>query len=120
VPGVPVLSMLRIFLEPKHWSEENVATVAREICRVLGATSRFDIGITLTTTFYDPNRAAAAATARLMKMQEDDPSVALRISDELGDRVFVARFPRLAWEPSGEDFWQSAYAPGAVKVSSQQ
>ena len=45
VPAVPALSMVRIFVAPEDWSEENVFTVAREVARVLGPTEQFDIGI---------------------------------------------------------------------------
>ncbi|HEX8918102.1 MAG TPA: hypothetical protein VF898_06345 [Chloroflexota bacterium] len=119
VPGVPVLSMLRIFLEPDQWSEENVQKVAREIARVLGPTEQFDVGITLSTHAYGPDVAAAGLTARLMKLNPNDATVLLRVSQGIGDRVYRARFPRLQFEDAGEDFWQSIYAPESIKLSSQ-
>jgi hypothetical protein len=111
--------MLRIFLQPEDWSEENVLTVAREVCRVLGSTEQFDVGMTQARHAYDPNASAAGITARLMKLDQKDPTVMLRIHDGLGDKVLKARFPRLQFEQVGEDFWQSVYAPGAIKTSSQ-
>jgi hypothetical protein len=119
VPGVPVLSMVRLFLQPEQWSEENVMTVAREVCRVLGPTEQFDVGITLAKQAYGANLSAAGATARLIKLNPNDPQVVLRIKDKTGDRAFRARYPRLQFEPLGEDFWRSTYAPGAVKPASQ-
>lgn len=119
VPGVPVLSMLRIFIAPEHASDEHLQTVAREVARVLGSSEQFDVGITLGRHVYSPNAPAAGVTARIMKMDPSDPTVLLRISDDVGDRVFRARYPRLQFEPIGEDFWQSIYAPGAVKPASQ-
>jgi hypothetical protein len=120
VPGVPVLSMLRIFVEPKNWSDENVKVVAREVARVLGPMEQFDVGITLTDTIYGPGRPAAGDTARVMKLDRSSPRVVLQISGGEADEAFEAWFPRLQWEPLGEDFWRSAYAPGAVKLTSQQ
>lgn len=119
VPGVPVLAMLRIFVEPKNWSEENIKTVAREVSRVLGATEQFDVGITLSDTIYDPQRPASGDTARVMKLDRDDPHVFLRIRGQIGDASFRSRFPRLQWEPFEEDFWRATYSVGAVKESSQ-
>jgi hypothetical protein len=121
VPAVPVLSMLRIFLQPDQWSEENVMTVAREVARALGPTEQFDVGITVARNRYDPNIPAAGVTARLMKLDRNDPRLTLRIQEGLGDRVYTARFPRLQFEPSGdEDFWRAHFAPGAVKAASQE
>lgn len=116
VPAVPVLSMLRIFIEPEHWSEENLKVVSREIARVLGPTSQFDVGMArVGRTQYGLDRPATGSTARLIKLNPDDPQVVLRLRDGTGDRAFRARFPRLQFEPMGEDFWRSLYAPGAVK-----
>ena len=119
VPGVPVLSMLRIFLQPEDWSEENVITVAREIARVLGSTEQFDVGMTQAQHAYDPNSSAAGITARLMKLDRQSPQMVLRISGGSADKVYLARFPRLQFEPAGEDHWQSVFAPGAIKTASQ-
>jgi hypothetical protein len=52
VPVVPVLAMLRIFVEPRNWSEENVKIIAREVARTLGSTEQFDVGMTHTTNVY--------------------------------------------------------------------
>lgn len=119
VPAVPVLSMLRIFIEADQWSEKNVMTVAREVARALGPTEQFDVGITLNRQTFDPDTPAAAATARLMKLDRNDPRLVLRIRDGLDDRIYTAHFPRLQFEPTGEDSWEAVYAPGAVKLSSQ-
>lgn len=120
VPGVPVLSMVRVFVQPDDWSEENVHLIAREIARSLGSTEQFDVGITLTShPRYAPDIPASGNTARLTKLDREDPTLYLRISDGNGDRVFRARFPRLQFEQIGEDFWRSIYAPGAVKRASQ-
>ena len=120
VPGVPVLSTLRIFVEPQHWSEENVFTIAREIARVLGSTEQYDIGITHTTGEYAPNLPASGNTARLMKLDATSPEVRLLLRDGDGDRAYEARYPQLRFEPMERDFWRSAYAAGAVKLPSQQ
>lgn len=120
VPVVPVLSMLRIFVEPQDWSTENVKIIAREICRVLGPTEQFDIGMTLAgRPIYDPNLPARGVIARLTKLDRNNPHVLLRVRDENGDQDLVARFPRLQFEPSGEDFWRSIVAPGLIKLPSQ-
>jgi hypothetical protein len=120
IPGVPVLSALRVFVAPDLWSDENIQAIAREIYRVLGPTEQFDIGITLARkNEYSPNAPAFGLTARLTKLNPKDPRVVLRMSDGNGDRLFVARYPRLEFEPAGEDFWDSHYAPGAVKLASQ-
>ena len=120
VPGVPVLSMLRIFIEPKLWSFENVAIVAKEICRILGPQAQFDIGMTLGgTSLYGADRPVAADTARLMKMEVGDPRVLLRFRAPEGMRLYEARFPSLRFEETGDDFWQALYAPGAVKEPTQ-
>jgi len=120
VPAVPVLSMLRVFMSAEDWSEDNVKTVAREIARVLGSLEQFDIGITRSSlASYDPDTPASGITARLIKLDPTSPEMVLRIRDGVGDKAFRARFPRLQFEPMGEDFWQSLYAPGAVKPSSQ-
>ena len=120
VPGVPVLSTLRVFVEPQHWSAENILTVAREIARVLGATEQYDIGITHTTTVYAPNVPAAGNTARMMKLDRNSSRVLLWLQDENGDRVFEARYPRLQFEPIQEDFWRAIYDASAVKLPNQQ
>lgn len=120
VPVVPVLSMLRVFVAPEDWSAENIKIIAREICRVLGPTEQFDIGMTLAgRQKYAPNMPATGATARLTKLDRNDPHVLLRIRDDNGDLDLVARFPRLQFEPSGEDFWRSMVAPGLIKLPSQ-
>jgi hypothetical protein len=121
VPGVPVLAELRIFIPPEDWSEDSVKVVSREICRILGPTAQFDIGMTLSgTPTYEASRAAAGNIARLMKMDPTDATVTLRYSEGLGDRLFQARFPRLQFEPTGEDYWRAMYSTGAVKVSTEQ
>jgi hypothetical protein len=120
VPGVPVLAMLRIFIDPKDWSLENVQIAAKEICRVLGPTGQFDIGITVGgKTVYDADLPAAAKTARLMKLDANDPGVRFYFRGPTGDVVYLARFPRLQFEETGEDFWEALYAPGAVKEPTQ-
>jgi hypothetical protein len=106
-------------MAPEQWSEENVMTVAREVARVLGPTEQFDVGITLAQQVYDPNMPASGSTARLMKLNPNDPYVVLRIKDRVGDRAYRARYPRLQFERQGEDFWRSIFAPGAVKTASQ-
>lgn len=120
VPAVPVLSMLRIFVSAEDWSEENIKTVAREVARVLGPTEQFDVGIARSNLrSYDPDTPASGVTARLIKLNPRQPDVVLRVSDGVGDRAYRARFPRLQFEPMGEDFWESIYDAGAVKASSQ-
>lgn len=119
VPGVPVLSMLRIFVEPEEWSEGNVKIVAREISRILGATEQFDVGITRTSTRYDANSPAAGTTARLMKLNAGDPQVTLRLRDGLVDHIYNARFPKLQFERAGEDTWSSTFTRDAAKTPSQ-
>jgi hypothetical protein len=119
VPGVPVLATLRIFVEPQNWSEENILTIAREIARILGPTEQYDIGITHTTTVYAPDVPAAGNTARIMKMDRESPEIRLLASDGNGDRAFMARYPRLRFEPMEEQFWEGVYVTGAVKVASQ-
>lgn len=121
VPGVPVLSELRIFINPSDWSHPNVMTICREICRVLGSTAQFDVGITLAgTPAYDASRAAAGNVARLIKLDPSDPTVTLRIRDDNGDHVWQARYPRLAFEDAGEDYWRSQYSTGAAKIPTEQ
>lgn len=121
VPGVPVLAELRVFIPPEHWSEENLLVVAREICRVLGATTQFDIGITMAgVQRYNANLSATGNVARMTKLDPQDPTVYLRIEQGNGDRLLKAVFPRLEFETTGEDFWRSGYATGAVKVPTQQ
>ena len=120
VPGVPVCAQLRVFIDPSLWSAENVKVTAKEICRVLGATSEFDIGMTLAgKKSYDANVSARGDTARLMKLKTDDPDVILFLEGRVGDVLFGASFPRLQFEPIGEDSWRSVYAPGAVKHAQQ-
>lgn len=120
VPGVPVLSTVRVFVDPEHWSEDNIKAIAREIARVLGSSEQYDVGITHTTTVYAPNVPAAGNTARLMKLDRNSPRVLMRLQDDNGDRVFEARYPRLQFVPTTEDFWRANYAPSAVKLPSQQ
>jgi hypothetical protein len=118
---VPVLAELRIFIAPEDWSEENITVVAREICRVLGPLAQLDIGMTLAgAPTYEATRSAAGNVARLMKLDPSDPTVTLRYRDGAGDRLFQARFPRLHFEPAGEDYWRAEYSTGAVKVPTQQ
>jgi hypothetical protein len=120
VPGVPVLSQLRVFIPRDLWNRDNVFVAAREICRVLGSTSQFDIGMTQAGTVqYDENRIAAGDTARLMKLDAESPRVVLLLRGSEGDRAYEARYPRLQFEEAGEDYWRSVYAPGATKVSTQ-
>jgi hypothetical protein len=121
VVAVPVLSQLRIFIDQELWNEENVMTVAKEVCRVLGPTSVFDIGMTLGgKRTYDGRVSARGETARLMKLDPNDPRVTLHIEGRLGDRLYEARFPRLDFQYSGEDDdWREVYAPGAVKDTHQ-
>lgn len=120
VPGVPVLSTLRIFVDPDNWSAENVLVIARDIARVVGASEQYDIGITHTTGVYDPNLPASGNTARLMKLDADSPSLELLVRDGDGDRAYRARYPRLQFEPAGFDFWRSIYSTAAVKLPSQE
>ncbi|MGI8824785.1 MAG: hypothetical protein ACR2JC_03915 [Chloroflexota bacterium] len=120
VPGLPVLAMLRIFVEAGHWSEDNIKLVAREIAGILGPSEQFDIGMTLADNrTYDPDTPASADTARLMKLNPHDPHVILRFSRGIGDTIFRARFPRLIFEPVGEDLWRSIFAPDSLKIASQ-
>jgi hypothetical protein len=121
VPGVPVLSELRVFIPNEHWSRENAVTAAREICRVLGSASQFDIGMTVAgTQRYNASLSINGDTARLTKLNPESPEVSLRFISGDVDELLLARFPRLTFEPAGEDYWRSVYAPGAVKVPSQQ
>lgn len=119
VPVVPVLAMLRIFVAPENWSEDNVKIIAREVSRTLGATEQFDIGITHTTNVYSADTPASNETARLIKLDPNSPRVQLYISDVEGDRLFEARFPRLQFEPIEESLWRSIYDTSAVKLPSQ-
>jgi hypothetical protein len=116
VPGVPVLAMLRIFLTPDTWSEENVLTVAREVARILGPAEQFDIGITLTQQAYDANLPATGVAARLMKLDPRDPHLILRIADETSDKVYGAQFPRLQFERLPDDSWRPEFTPRAVRL----
>jgi len=120
VPGVPVLSTVRIFVDPQNWSEQNIVLIAREIARVLGSAEQYDIGITHTTAVYSPDLPASGNTARLMKLDRSSPQVRLLVRDNNGDRAFEAHYPRLRFERAGEDFWRAIYAPGAVKLPSQE
>jgi hypothetical protein len=116
VPGVPVLSMIRLFVPREHWSSENVRILAREVCRVAGSTAQFDIGFAVAgRTVYSAERAASGDTARLMKLDAKDPRVILRVAEAEGDVAYEARFPRLEFQRIGEDYWRAVYAPGAVK-----
>jgi hypothetical protein len=120
VPAVPVCAQLRVFIERDLWSEENLKVVSKEVCRVLGASSQFDIGMTLAgKKTYDGNVSARGDTARLMKLDANEPRVVLFIEGRVGDLLFEARFPRLEFEPTTEDSWRSVYAPGAVKPAQQ-
>jgi hypothetical protein len=120
VPGVPVCAQLRVFIERSLWSAENVKIASKEICRVLGATSQFDIGMTLAgKKSYDENVSARGDTARLMKMKSEDPSVVLFLEGRVGDVLLGAKYPQLQFEPVGEDSWRAVYAPGAVKHAQQ-
>ena len=120
VAAVPVLAELRVFIPRENWSEENVFVAAREICRVLGPGAQFDIGITQAgKRIYSPDLPAAGDTARLTKLDADSPRVTLLMRSEIGDRAYVATFPRLQFEPAGEDEWRSVYSTGAVKETTQ-
>jgi hypothetical protein len=120
VPAVPVLSTVRIFVEPENWSDENVHIIAREICRVLGPTEQYDIGITHTNTVYSPDIPASGNVARIIKLDRNSSRVVLLIRDGDGDRAFEAKYPRLQFEPSSETFWRSIYDTAAVSISQQQ
>lgn len=120
VSGVPVLSLVRIFVEPVHWSEENLKLIAGEIARTLGPTKAYDVGITHTQTVYSPDIPASGNVARLMKLDADSPRVTLLIRDGTGDRAFEASYPRLQFEPTGVDFWRAIYDTSAVKLPPQQ
>jgi hypothetical protein len=116
VPGVPVCAMIRLFVPREQWSENNLKTAAREVCRVLGPGSQFDIGFAVDgKTRYDANRPASGDTARLMKLDPGSRHVMLLIAGESADQAYQAEFPRLEFTPSGQDFWRASYAPGAVK-----
>lgn len=119
VPGVPVLSMLRIFLTPDVWSEENVLTVAREVARILGSTEQFDIGFTVSQQVYDANLPATGTAARLMKLDPRDPHIILRIAEGTADKVYGARFPRLQFERLPDDSWRPEFSPRAVQAPTQ-
>jgi hypothetical protein len=120
VPAVPVCAQLRVFIDPKLWSEENLKIVSKEVCRVLGATSQFDIGMTLAgKKTYGENVSARGDTARLMKLEADEPRVVLFLEGRTGDMLFEGRFPRLQFEPIEGDSWHSVYAPGAVEHAQQ-
>src|SRR5579859_4047614 len=108
VPAVPVCAQLRVFIKQSLWSAENVKIAAKEICRVMGATSQFDVGMTLAgKKSYDANVSARGDTARLMKLKTDDPEVILFLEGRVGDMLFGASFPRLHFDPIGEDSWSS-------------
>ena len=116
VPGVPVLSSLRLFVPRDHWSLENIMIAAREVCRVIGPTSQFDIGFAVAgRTVYNADRAASGDTARLMKLDANDAHVTLRVAGPIADELYTATFPRLQFEPAGEDYWRDVYGPGLVK-----
>jgi hypothetical protein len=94
--------------------------VAKEICRVLGPSAQFDIGITRSgPSVYDADRPASGDVARLMKLDPDAPSAVLLIEGPDSDETYTARFPRLQFEPGGETFWRSSFAPGVVKEPAQ-
>jgi hypothetical protein len=121
VPGNPVLSELRIFIPPDSWSEENIIVVAREICRALGSMALFDIGMAMASApTYRADRPASGNIARLTKQDPAEPIVHLRFRSGERDQVFSARYPRLQFEPSGDDFWRTVYSTGAVKLPTQQ
>lgn len=121
VPGVPVLSELRLFIPPDHWSRENVLIAAREICRVLGAESQFDIGLTMAGgRTYNSSLSINGDTARLTKLDPRSPEVTLRYASGDEDERLIARFPQLRFEPDGDDFWRSIYSAGAVKTATQE
>ena len=121
VPAVPVLSGVRIFVPPDQWTDENVLKLATEICRVLGPTAQFDIGMTLEgSPTYDALHRAAGNIARLMKLDADSPEVRLLIRGEETDGAYVARYPRLAFQPGGNDYWRTIYATAAVKLPYQE
>jgi hypothetical protein len=116
VPGVPVLSSIRLFVPRDHWSKDNLMVAAREVCRMIGPTAQFDIGFAVAgRTVYDADRAASGDTARLMKLDAYDAHVTLRIAGTSGDELYIATFPRLQFEPAGEDYWRDVYGPGLVK-----
>lgn len=121
VPAVPVCAQLRVFIERDLWSEENLKIVSKEVCRVLGATSQFDIGMTLAgKKTYDGLVSARGDTARLVKLNADEPRVVLFLEGRVGDRLLEAHFPRLQFEQIEDtDSWRSVYAPGAVKHAQQ-
>lgn len=121
VPGVPVLAEIRLFIPPEHWSRDHVLIVAREICRILGAGSQFDIGITVAgTRQYNSSLSINGDTARMTKLDPRSPDIVLRYASGDEDLVFAARFPKLRFEPRGEDFWRPVYAPAAVKTATQE
>lgn len=118
--GVPVCAQLRIFIEREHWSVENLTVVAKEVCRVLGATSQFDIGFTVAgKKTYDEHASARGDTARLLKVEADAPRVLLFVEGRVGDTLFEAFFPRLQFAAIGDESWRAVYAPGAVKHAQQ-
>ncbi len=120
VIGVPVCAQIRLFIAPELWSEENVKIVAKEVCRVLGATAQFDIGMTLAgKRTYDARVSARGDTARLMKLDANEPRVTLHLEGTLGDMLFEARYPQLQFTYSHDDTWRAVYAPGAVKDPQQ-
>jgi hypothetical protein len=120
VPGVPVLAELRVFIPPELWSQDNVVIAAKEICRILGPQAQFDIGITRSgPSIYDADLAASGDVARLMKMSSVDPVATLLIEGTESDQTYTARFPGLHFEPGGESFWRSTFAPGVVKEPAQ-
>jgi hypothetical protein len=54
-----------------------------------------------------------------MKLDANDAGVRFYFRGPTGDVVYLARFPRLQFEETGEDFWEALYAPGAVKEPTQ-
>lgn len=121
VPGVPVLSELRVFIPPEVWSKDNVLRAAKEICRILGAGAQFDIGIARAGgRTYNSSLSVNGDTARLTKLDPQSPEITLRYASGDEDEMLKSRFPRLVWEPAGEDFWRSTYSAGAVKTATQE
>jgi hypothetical protein len=121
VPGVPVLSELRVFIPHEHWSEENVLVAAKEICRVLGTSSQFDIGLTLAgARIYGLAVSIQGNTARLTKLNPDDRGVTLRYRSQDADRVYHAEYPRLRFLPADQNLEPSNHAASAVETATQK
>jgi hypothetical protein len=121
VPGVPVLSELRVFIPHEHWSEENVLVASKEICRILGASSQFDIGLTLAgARIYGLSVSIQGNTARLMKLNPDDRGVTLRYKSEDAVRVYYAEYPRLQFLPANPASGPSDQAVNAAETATQK